>query len=535
MNRLKVETVVELSIFLAIVCAVRAPSFTWSVINWDESIYVLISRSLLDGNILYVDIWDHKQPLLFALFALSLLVFGKTILAIRLLACGAVATTCFLLYRIGRKTLAEDRFGPFAAAGLYAIFTMSSGGMATNAEILFAPFVVAAVGLILPWWVSGASVAPPSAWRCFAVGVTLGLGTFTKLIVVYEAAFVVLLLIAGFLRGCRNHDLRLSIGWFTGRSAILITGVSLPWALGIIYFSYSNALGEFVFSNFTFNLMYMAEQSPLSLHTMWMVAQRQILAESGLLWLGLVIGIGLLVINPPSLTRSHRRLLVALIVWVAIATVAAVSLRRPFLHYYLQVYPPLSLVCGFAIVWMWRRSARVPVLLRFAFVAVLLVPQGLRIAEQWRHIGDKVDVSAAVAEYIGARAQPGEYIYVTNYQPIIYFVTDTRVPTRWAFPPHFVEPEYRSRLGIDLHEEMASIFAHRPAYVVVETRQEPTFDPAYDRLLHAEYLDQDYKLAWYISTIAIYRRLESVDEPGQAAGPEIGPIKGSHGDSTEQL
>lgn len=128
-----------------------APSFFWSFINWDESIYLLISRTMLDGQLLYLDIWDHNQPFVYVLFALGQLVFGKTILSIRLLACVAVATTSLLLYRIGRTTFGEDQQGAVVAAGLYAVFTVSSGGLATNTEILFAPFTVAAVGLVLPW------------------------------------------------------------------------------------------------------------------------------------------------------------------------------------------------------------------------------------------------------------------------------------------------------------------------------------------------------------------------------------------------
>jgi hypothetical protein len=69
-------------------------------------------------------------------------------------------------------------------------------------------------------------------------------------------------------------------------------------------------------------------------------------------------------------------------------------------------------------------------LLRVVIAAALLVPQRLRISERWRHVSEVVDVPAAVAGYIGERVQPDDYIYVANYQPIIYFITDTRSPTR---------------------------------------------------------------------------------------------------------
>jgi len=516
---------VEFLVFLAFVCAVRAPSFFWSVINWDESIYLLVSRSMLDGHLPYLEVWDHKQPFLYVLFALGQLVFGKTILAIRLLACVAVATTCLLLYRIGRTTFGENQLGAVVAAALYAVFSVSSGGLATNAEILFAPFAVAAVGLVLPWWVRPDETGPPSAWRCFGAGVLLGLGTFTKLIVAYEAAIVVLLLTAFWISGRRIGNCHLSFGWVVGRLGTIAAGALVPWLAGVAYFSLSGVFDEFIFSNFTFNLIYMADSPPLSLHSLWLVAQRQVLGESGLLWLGFIIGVGLLITNPSSLTRSHRRLLVALIGWVVITTAAAISLRHIYLHYYLQAFPPLTLIGGFVFAWIWRRSDRVPTLLRIAIAATLLVPQGLKISERWRHVSEVVDVPAAVARYVGERVQPGEYIYVANYQPIIYFITGTEIPTRWALPTNVISPEYRSRLGIQLKEEMASIFRHEPAYVIVQTREKSLLDPAYYRLLFTEYLDVDYELEGYISTIALYRRMDHADRPRDPTGSESGGLE----------
>ena len=516
--------IAEFLVFLAIVCAVRAPSFFWSVINWDESIYLLISRSMLDGQLLYLDVWDHKQPFVYVLFALGQLVFGKTILSIRLLACVAVATTCFLLYRIGRTTFGEDRQGAVVAAGLYAVFSVSSGGLATNTEILFAPFAVAAVGLILPWWVRPNSTTPPSGWCCFGAGVLLGLGTFTKLIVVYESAVVVLLLAAGWISDRRSGNPHLSFSWIIGRLGILAAGALVPWNAGVAYFSLAGALDEFIFSNFTFNLMNLASRPALSLHSLWLVTQRQIVGESGLLWLGFVIGVGLLITRPTSLTRGQRRLLAALIGWVVITSAIAVSLRFIFLHYYLQAFPPLTLLGGFVFVWIWRRSARVPVFLRVAIAVTLLVPQGLRISERWRHVSEVVDVPAAVAEHVGERVERGEYIYVANYQPIIYFITGTESPTRWAFPQHLISPEFRSRLGIQLRIEMASIFSRQPVYVIVQTREESLLDPAYYRLLFTQYLDTDYELEGYISTIALYRRRQPGDHMQDPAGSESGSI-----------
>ena len=194
-------------------------------------------------------------------------------------------------------------------------------------------------------------------------------------------------------------------------------------------------------------------------------------------------------------------------------------------HQFKTLLPPLALLAGFVFARIWRRFARIPVLLSTAIAATLLVPQGLRISERWRHVSEVVDVPATVAEYIGERVQPGKYIYVANYQPIIYFITGTRSPTRWALPTNLISPEYRIRLGIQLKEEMASIFGHQPAYVMVQTREGSLINPAYYRLLFTEYLNVDYELEGHISTIALYRRKNAAGYLRDPAGSGIGSIE----------
>ena len=108
---------------------------------------------------------------------------------------------------------------------------------------------------------------------------------------------------------------------------------------------------------------------------------------------------------------------------------------------------------------------------------------------------------------------------------IISFITGTQSPTRWAFPQHLISPEFRSRLSIQLRDEMASIFRHQPAYVIVKTREGSLVGPAYYRLLFTKYLDGDYELEAYISTIALYRRRNPADYLRDPDGSDSGSIE----------
>ena len=131
----------------ALVLFLRLPALPQSQIDWDESIYLLMARSMLQGHAPYTAIWDHKPPGIYLVFALTQVFFGQMVLAIRLLALLVVTATCFLLWLYGRHVLGSRSVGALAAL-FYALFSTQNGGLASNAEIIFAPFTVAALLLL---------------------------------------------------------------------------------------------------------------------------------------------------------------------------------------------------------------------------------------------------------------------------------------------------------------------------------------------------------------------------------------------------
>jgi hypothetical protein len=398
------------------------------------------------------------------------------------------------------------------AALLYALYSVSSGGLATNTEILFAPFSVAAVALILPWWVGRDPQASPPGLGCWSItGLLLGLASFTKLIAVFDAGFVALLLVTGWWSLPSGLGYGRSLDWLARRMFVLASGFTAPWIFGVAYFWVVGSFDDFLFANFTFNRINFADRPPISLESLGAVFTRLVTRENGLLWAGLALAIVVLAFRPKWLSTTDRRLLTGLVVWAVLGTAAAVSLRRLYLHYYLQPTPALALITALLVVLAFNRARRRSIFVIVAILIALLVPQGLKIAERWRQINSMTDVPAVVAAHLRGRVEPGETIYVANDQPILYFLTGTRVPTRWAFPQFLISPVFRQRLGIDLERELAAIFAHRPSYVVFNTNERNLTDPEYHRLLFEHYLASGYELETTLFTTALFRRAS--DQP----------------------
>jgi len=126
----------------------RGIGFIPSVLDPDESLYLLQAREWLRGGWPYVAVWDMHPVGAPAIVAAGLFLFGESIAAARLVGALFVAATGFLLFR----TVVLARCGHAAglAAGLlYVGYTVLPGGLATNTEILLAPFVAAGFALAL--------------------------------------------------------------------------------------------------------------------------------------------------------------------------------------------------------------------------------------------------------------------------------------------------------------------------------------------------------------------------------------------------
>lgn len=112
-------------LFLAGSLLIRLPFFFRDYVDRDESTFILVAQSLVDGHLPYTELWDLKPPMLFLIFAVPIWLFGKSFLAIRVIGLLATSVICFYTYRIGNHI--GDRMSGFAA-GVTCMFLMSLFG-----------------------------------------------------------------------------------------------------------------------------------------------------------------------------------------------------------------------------------------------------------------------------------------------------------------------------------------------------------------------------------------------------------------------
>jgi hypothetical protein len=139
------DALIFFTVILAITIVTRIGHFPASVINWDESLTLLVSRDILNGILPYDGAFEHKPVALYYIFSLSQLLFGESIYAIRILAIIVVSLTGFFLTILMRTVASSGILASVSTGAVYVTFSIQNSGQATLSEIIINFYLVAAL------------------------------------------------------------------------------------------------------------------------------------------------------------------------------------------------------------------------------------------------------------------------------------------------------------------------------------------------------------------------------------------------------
>ncbi|MCS6855892.1 MAG: glycosyltransferase family 39 protein, partial [Elioraea sp.] len=211
-------------LMLAATGLARALAFLPAVIDTDEGLYLLQARAWREGGWPFLAVWDMHPPGAPALFVLAFALFGEDLVAVRLLGVIAVATTATLLVGIAQH-LGAGRAAALTAGFLYAGQSSLLTGLATNTEILFAPFVAAAL-LIAVRAAGEGHDRPIRPGPLAAMGLLIGFALLIKQVVFFEGCFAFAVAVLPTL-----WQGRLSLRGLLGRAALYALACGSPTAL----------------------------------------------------------------------------------------------------------------------------------------------------------------------------------------------------------------------------------------------------------------------------------------------------------------
>jgi 4-amino-4-deoxy-L-arabinose transferase-like glycosyltransferase len=169
------------SLLFLLALALRLPFFFPAVLDWDESTYVLMGQSILDGHLPYIEQWDDKPPFAFVFYAIVIAIFGKDLVGIRLAGTLCVVLTAYFVYPIGRH-LWNRRTGIIAAMLCVMAITLLPSGQSTITEHVALVPLVGSLSLLVS--------RPASSRTMFLVGILMATSSLVRLNLAYVALLV---------------------------------------------------------------------------------------------------------------------------------------------------------------------------------------------------------------------------------------------------------------------------------------------------------------------------------------------------------
>lgn len=488
----------------------RAPSMSLSVFgSADESAFILAGREVVLGHLPYLTFWDHKPLGSTLLIASAMAAFGQSLEAVRALGMACVIGTAWTLCLITRR-FSQDRLVPLAAALLYVAFsTRLAGGIATITEVILAPFTAAGVLLLLlaPGRRSSLGVAATFA----AAGLAFGIATWIKYVPAIPAALTGFVALAAVLvQGERGFGRTAACG------AGFAAGLLFPTVASIVGYWWLGALDAFWPANFGFMARY-ATEAGFNDHprgAFFYALRCTTLVVLDIWPLAVAATAAFLPACLRHLFDRGQSYGGALIVAWLVGEMLAVAMQMKFyMYHFLPLLPPL---CALSAIAIREHAGRLVLPQKVGLVAVLAVAFTAfgPIALHARAVAaalSRPDVPREIAKLVAPEMRPGDRMFIPNYEPIIYFLAKTPLPTPFAFPVLLAGP-HMSVIPVDPRAEVRGILDGKPRFIVFNTswRDAPvTWDPelmeVVERIVTRDYVPRSaWTLAESMGTVRLF-------------------------------
>jgi len=472
----------------AAACVLRFPAHDMPL-NRDEATYALIADQGSLDLLPYRDLFDNKQPLIYAVYWVLAQLAPQATGAVRLTAALAAGAAALALMALLAPRIGRARAVAAAATAVVAGSSTYVEGYDLNAEHLLILTGTLTVLLAVRLGPSRRRLAP------LLVGLLCGVAVLTKAVFVLSVPALLIPLLAG--RAARGQSAATTVG-------LLAAGAAAGPLAAYAAFAALGAGGWFWEGNVAWNLRYIASaEGRVGLTAR--VLPLAVLAAAAL-------AAGLVRLWRPS---GRDVLTATLVAWLLGACAGAIAGGREFPHYYAPIVPPAC-----ALLWLpWVPAARagprraalaaVPVVLAIA----VAIPFARDVAKGFSGGGRELAerqfgaVTAGVwgQQYdIGRRlrriARPGDELFVTGAEPGFNLYSGLAPPSRYFFVY-----DYPAAPAAAMADIRRTVCGDRPPRFVVMPYGRPLEDGCVAPGRYRELLSRELPAGWRLSVLELAR------------------------------
>ncbi|HUU54388.1 MAG TPA: glycosyltransferase family 39 protein [Armatimonadota bacterium] len=507
----------------AIGAALLAPILTYPF-GRDQGVFAAAADIIERGGVPYRDIWDVKPPGIFYLYQASFAIFGRSVLAPRIVDLIWTLATAVCLWSVGRRLLSP---GAAAAGALFFLLRYVTGNSFWNTA---QPDGFASLPLVLAVAALVGAEQRRSNLLALICGASIALAVLLKPTLGIVLMLPVLALVADRQEGPLPRLLRFA-SYLLGCLLVLAFVAALLWRAG--------ALKDTLEVLFLWNAEYSRLRVSLPLASSPLYQTALFLIGGRHHWLLFPVGLLALVGAADLAFRPNAGRIRWLLPTWALVIMASVWLQgKYYTYHWLPVLPPLALLAGHGLAATGRLlhracprpAARALSALGLAAVLALLgaaywkslrlpistllgrTPRSALLA-RWDRYGD-VSLSADrdVAAYLGSHTEPADTVFVWGFEPLIYFLADRAPASRFLYTVPLVTAwsptEWRAEFVRDLEEKRTPfiVVAHNDVLPWMTGRRD---DSAAHVQSFGEFqglLDRRYRKVQRIEDFDIYER-----------------------------
>ncbi|MEQ9301416.1 MAG: glycosyltransferase family 39 protein [Cyclobacteriaceae bacterium] len=425
-------------LLLAITIIARFITFFRLTIDYDETTYAVMADHILQGAVLYKDVIDIKQPGIFLIFGLIQLLFGKSVILIRLVAALAVAGGAYFLYLTKRRLDFNFKSSILSAVVFVLMFNFYFG-FATNTEVFFIFCTCLAIYLFFSH----------SRWWTFLLcGVTFGVGFTIKQHIAFDFTALGI-----FFFGWSIYQRKLKKNFMP--MALMVMGFLIPpssvhliyWATG--YYDYY--------------------------HFISYIAPRNYSSQKDWARIGIFMCKGVLVYLPfilaaqaglrsPQWTRQTGWFIT---LFTILAIVAVVITGQTHQHYYLQLVYPISFAVGeiAALQWvktLFQRKYTLKVVVALGIIYCLFLTNFY-----YNRYIVRPNKASDLVDFLEDKISDDATLYTGDAPQYLYWHFDKISPTPYVHSTVLTKESNLRTLDIDLDKELNSIYASQPDIVIL--------------------------------------------------------------------
>jgi len=420
-------------------------SFFPSVIDHDESTYLVVAKELLKGKVLYTDVTDIKPVGIFYITAGYLKLFGDSIFGYRIFGVFVIALTSFLLYRT-KMRIGHPKSVALATGIIYVFFlsVWTYYGVAINTEHFYNLFTTLAIFILF---------AVKNNWRILLAGFIIGIGFLIKIAVAFDFAAILLFLFISDILDKRLTFKRLGV-YCTAGLLFLV-----PFGLVNLAFYLTGHFNDFARMHYHTFFNYPQEKHYLRL-TIWIL-------DFFIRFLPITLFFFWSFFSRQKTNHIVIRERLFVSVWFVFCLISVLLPGKRFSHYLIQMMLPVSFLAANIFHPEFKKPGFIGYLFKkkigYSLLTVLIV---LNVWLQKKDYYDIIDCPRIVAGYIKDKMTKGDVIYTGNEQQIIYFLLNVSPPTKYIHRSLLFNKVHYNALGIDPNQEFQNILKKEPRFIL---------------------------------------------------------------------